>query len=195
MPKPSDAIHVVIQGYASSILSVAKSEGLIDQVEAELTALREALSGHHDLIPFLKDSKVTAEGKRKAIVELMGDSVSPITQYQLSLAVEQGRGELLPGIIDHFFSLTAESRKKITAKVITAVPLSDPATQKIEATLSELAGEAVFLKMSVDPEILGGITVHLGDRIIDGSLKGQLGRMREGISRKILAEKGRSLEN
>ena len=77
----------------------------------------------------------------------------------------------------------------------TAVPLSDAVAKKVEATLSDLAGQSVFLKMSVDPSILGGITVQLGDRIIDGSLKGQLDHLREGISRKILTEKGRSLEN
>ncbi len=195
MPNPKDPLHEVIEGYSQALLSVAKSEGVVDLVETQLTELRDAFSSNNDLIPFLKDPKVTAEGKQKAMAELWGDQVSPIIHFPLSLAIEQGRAALLPAIIDHFFSLTSESRKKITAKVITAVPLSEAATKNIESTLSELVGEAVYLKMSVDPEILGGITVYLGDRIIDGSLKGQLEHLREGISRKILTEKGRSLEN
>lgn len=195
MPKPHDEMHNVIEGYSQALLAIAKSEDALDQVEAELTELRDALSSNSDLIPFLKDPKVTAEGKRKAVGELLGDQVSPLIHYPLALAIEQERGALLPAIIDHFFALTAEFRKKMTAKVITAVPLSEAAMKNIETTLSELAGEAVYMKMSVDPEILGGITVHLGGRIIDGSLKGQLDHLREGISRKILTEKGRSLEN
>jgi len=195
MPKPKDELHAVIEGYAEALLAVAKSENSVDQVEKELTDLRDAFSANHDLIAFLKDPKVTAEGKRKAVAELLGDQVSQLVHFQIALAIEQNRAALLPAIIDHFFGLTSESRKKITAKVTTAVPLSEKATEKIEATLSELVGEAVFMKMSVDPDILGGITVHLGDRIIDGSLKGQLDHLREGISRKILTEKGRSLGN
>lgn len=195
MPNPNDALHAVIEGYAHALLSIAKSEDALDRVESELTELRDALSANSDLVPFLKDPKVTSEGKRKAVNELLGDSVSPMIRYPISLAIDRERGALLPAIIDHFFTLTAESRKKITAKVITAVPLSEAATKNIEATLSELAGEAVYMKLSVDPAILGGIVVYLGDRIIDGSLKGQLGHLREGISRKILTEKGRSLGN
>ncbi|VAX33481.1 ATP synthase delta chain [hydrothermal vent metagenome] len=195
MPKHKDDLPVVIEGYAQALLSVAKSEGAVDRVEEELTGLRDVFSANHDLISFLKDPKVTEEGKRKAVSEILGDKVSPLVHFQIALAIEQGRAPLLPAIIDHFFSLTSESRKKITAKVTTAIPLSESATQKMESTLSELVGEAVFLKMSVDPDILGGIMVHLGDRIIDGSLKGQLDQLREGISRKILTEKGRSLGN
>lgn len=195
MPKPNHDLHQVIQGYAQAILSIAKSEGCVDQVESELTEFRDALSANSEVMTFLKDPKVTSEGKRKAIVELLGEDVSALVHYPLSLAIEQGRAELLPGIIDQFFNLTAESRKKVTAKVTTAVPLSDAVAKNVEATLSELAGQSVFLKMSVDPSILGGITVQLGDRIIDGSLKGQLDHLREGLSRKILTEKGRSLEN
>lgn len=195
MPKPKDELHAVIAGYAQALLVLAKSEDVVDLVEEELTGLRDAFSKNHDLISFLEDPKVTAEGKRKALSELMGPKVSPLVHFQLGLAIEQGRAALLPVIIDHFFILTAESRKKITARVTTAIPLSEPIAQKIEDTLSELVGEAIFMKMAVDPDILGGIVVHLGDRIIDGSLKGQLGQLREGISRKILTEKGRSLGN
>lgn len=190
MPKPDNDFHEVIQGYSQALLAIAKSEGLVDRIEAELTDLRHVLSGDNDLLSFLKDPKVTVEGKRKALEELLGDAVSSLVRYQLSIAIEQGRGALLPAIIDHYFSLTSEYRMKITAKVITAVPLSGETARKIESILSELVGEPIFMKCSVDPNILGGITVHLGDRIMDGSLKGQLDHLRDGISRKILTEKG-----
>lgn len=190
MPKTDLTTAQIAQGYSQALLSIAKSEGLLDRVEEELTALRDAFSSDSRLGAFLDNQKVTTEGKRDAISELLGKQVSEITRTQISLAIEQGRGSLLPDIIDTYFALTAESRKKITAKIITAVPLSDAALQNIESTLSELVGVPVFLKTAVDPEILGGITVHLAGRIIDGSLKSRLDHLREGLSRKILTEKG-----
>ncbi len=190
MPKTDLTTAQIAQGYSQALLSIAKSEGLLDRVEEELTALRDAFSSDSRLGAFLDNQKVTTEGKRDAISELLGKQVSEITRTQISLAIEQGRGSLLPDIIDAYFALTAESRKKITAKIITAVPLSDAALQNIESTLSELVGVPVFLKTAVDPEILGGITVHLAGRIIDGSLKSRLDHLREGLSRKILTEKG-----
>ncbi len=190
MPKTDPTTVRISQGYSQALLSIAASEGLVDQVEEELTALRDVFSADNRLQSFLDNPKVTPEGKRDAISELLGKQVSRVTAAQISLAIEQERGSLLPDIMDHYFKLTAESRKKLTAKVITAVPLSDTASRNIESTLSELVGEPVFLKVSVDPEILGGITVHLAGRIIDGSLKSRLNRLREGLSRKILTEKG-----
>ncbi len=79
----------------------------------------------------------------------------------------------------------------MTARVITAVPLSEDLEKKLEKTLSDLTGETVFLKKSVDPAILGGIVIQMGERIIDGSLRRRLSGLREEISGRILAEKGK----
>ncbi|MFQ5780407.1 MAG: FoF1 ATP synthase subunit delta, partial [Nitrospiria bacterium] len=73
-----------------------------------------------------------------------------------------------------------------TAKVVTAVPLSKETEKKLVETLSDLIGGAVFLEKSIDPALLGGIVVQIGERIIDGSLRGQLNRLREEISMKIM---------
>jgi len=190
MPKSENDKKEILRGYGQALLAVARCEGLLDQVELELTGLRDAFTRNSDLAEFMRDAKVTSEGKRKAISEIMGEETSPLTRAQLGFAIDQGRGAYLPGIIDSFFALSAESRKKLTAKVVTAIPVSDRTKQIIEQTLSELVGEPVFLKTSVDPGLLGGITIHLGERIIDGSLKGQLDQLMKGLSRKILTEKG-----
>lgn len=195
MSKTDNERGEIARGYSQGLLSIAQGEGLTDQVEGELTGLREAFSSNADLLSFLKDSRVTSEGKRKALADILGEGVSRITHSQIALAIEQGRGALLPEIIDTFFRLAAESRKKLTAKVTTAVPLSEEMAQKVEGTISGLAGAPIFLKRSVNPDLLGGIVIQLGDRIIDGSLSGQFKQFQEGISRKILTEKGRSVED
>ncbi|MFQ5543241.1 MAG: ATP synthase F1 subunit delta [Nitrospiria bacterium] len=195
MAKPDNKNGNIAQGYSQGLLSIAQGEGLTDQVEGELSDLREALSSNGDLLTFLKDPKVTSEGKKKALADILGAGVSHITHYQIALAIEQGRGACLPEIIDVFFQLAAESRRKLTAKVTTAVPLSEEMAQKVEETISNLAGEPIFLKRAVNTDLLGGIVIQLGDRIIDGSLSSQFKQLQEGISRKILTEKGRSVED
>ena len=139
---------------------------------------------------------MTEEGKRKALAEiLLGKEVSGTTLRQIASAIEQDRGDLLLQIMEDFFRLAAESRQKITAEVTTAVPISEETRNRLEKTFSDLVGEAVFLKTLVDPSLLGGLLVRVGERIIDGSIRGQLLRMREGMSREILTEKGRSVED
>lgn len=185
----------IVRGYAQAMLMVAAGEEMLDRVEQELTQFKKVLEKNSSVLEFLKDPKVTPEGKEKAVVEIFGGEVSQITLHQTALAIGQGRGELLLNIIEEFFRLASESRKKATAEVVTAVPLSEETGKKLEEVLSGLIGEAVFLKKAVDPSLLGGLVVRVGERIIDGSIRGQLHRMREGISREILTEKGRPIED
>jgi F-type H+-transporting ATPase subunit delta len=185
----------IVRGYAQAMLMVAAGEEMLDQVEQELTQFKKVLEKNSSILEFLKDPKVAPEGKEKAVGEILGGDVSQITLHQVMLAIGQGRGELLPDIIDEFFRFAAESRKRTTAEVVTAVPLSEETGQKLEQVLSELIGEAVFLKKAVDPSLLGGLVVRVGERIIDGSIRGQLLRLKEGLSREILTEKGRSIED
>jgi F-type H+-transporting ATPase subunit delta len=185
----------IAQGYARAMLMVAAGEEMVDRVEQELTQFKAVLEKNGSVLEFLKDPKVAPEGKEKAIVEIFGGEISQITLHQVALAIGQGRGELLVDIIDEFFRLASESRKKATADVVTAVPLSEETGKKLEEVLSELIGEAVFLKKTVDPSLLGGLVVRVGERIIDGSIRSQLHRLREGISRELLTEKGRPVED
>ncbi len=185
----------IVRGYAQAMLMVSAGEDLLDQVEQELTQFKEVLQKNSSVLEFLKDPKVAPEGKEKAVAEIFGGEVSQITLHQAALAIGQGRGALLLDIIEAFFRLASESRKKATAEVVTAVALTEETGKKLEEVLSGLIGEAVFLKKTVDPSLLGGLVVRVGERIIDGSIRGQLLRMREGMSREILTEKGRSVED
>ena len=195
MAKPDNKRRKIAQGYSQALLSIAQSEELTDRVEGELTELRDILSSNGDLLAFLKDPKVTSEGKSKALSDILGENISRITHSQIALAVEQGQGALLPEIIDVFFHLAAESRRKLTAKVTTAVPLSEEMAQKVEETIADLAGGPIFMKRSVNADLLGGIVIQLGDRIIDGSLSSQFKQFQDGIFKKILTEKGRTVED
>lgn len=181
----------IVRGYAQAIWAVAQGEGVLDQVEQELTRIKELLEKNNELQEFLKDPKVAADGKQKAMAEILGGEVSRVTRHGIELAVGQGRGGLLPKVIEAFFRLAAESRKRVTAQVTTAVPLTDEGKEKLEKTLSELTGEPVFLKMSVDPSLVGGFVVQIGERIIDGSVRGRLHRLRNDLSREILSGKGK----
>lgn len=181
----------LIKGYAQAILSLAQGEGLLDQVEQELTQFKEVLEKNAPLQEFLKDPMVTSDGKQKAVAEILEREISTISLHQITLAIAQGRGGLLLKVVEEFFRLAAASRRKVTAEVTTAIPLSEETAKKMESTLSELMGEAVFLKTSVDPSILGGMLVRIGERIINGSIRSQLHRLKEMVSSEILMGKER----
>jgi len=171
----------IVDGYAESLFQVAKSENLVEVVEDELDRLKETLRGNPDLREFLSNPRIAPEGKKKALVEIFGEKVSSITLNHLNMLIDQGRQRKLVPIIECFAGLAAAAREKVTAEVITSIPLSDKMVQKLSRELGKVTKKQVFLKPRVDPSILGGAIIRVENKIIDGSLRHQLGQMRRAM--------------
>jgi F-type H+-transporting ATPase subunit delta len=175
----------VIRRYAQAILAVASGEGLLEQVEEEMSLIREMLMGSSSLQQFLKNPQITSADKQKTIMEILKNKVSGVVLQQVALIILQKRGDLLRNIIDELFRLTAESRKQKIGRITTAISIPEPAQKRIEKALSDFFGTAILLKNSVDPSIIGGFILQIDDRIINASIEGQLGRIRGQILREI----------
>jgi F-type H+-transporting ATPase subunit delta len=171
----------VVKGYASALFHVAKSEDLVEVVEDELYRLKEILQGNAELREFLSNLRIAQEGKKKALMEIFGNEVSSVTLNHLNLVVDQGRQRKLVPIIEEYFALATAAREKVTAEVITSVPLSERMAEKLRRELTKVTKKQVFLKPRVDPSILGGAIVRVENKIIDGSLRHQLGQMRRAM--------------
>jgi F-type H+-transporting ATPase subunit delta len=171
----------VVKGYASSLFNVAQSEDLVEVVEDELHRLKEVLQGNSELREFLSNLRIAPEGKKKAVVEIFGKGVSSVTLNHLNLVIDQGRQRKLVPIIDEYFALAAAAREKVTAEVITSIPLSEKMAEKLRRALTKATKKQVFLKPRVDPSILGGAIVRVENKIIDGSLRHRLEGMRRAM--------------
>lgn len=171
----------VVKGYAESLFHVAKSEDLVEVVEDELYKLKEVLQKNAELSEFLSNLRIAPEGKKKALMEIFGKEASPVTLNHLNLVIDQGRQRKLVPIIEEYFALAAAAREKVTAEVITSVPLSEEMAEKLARELTKVTKKQVFLKSRVDPSILGGAIIRVENKIIDGSLRHQLGQMRRAM--------------
>ena len=171
----------VVKGYAEALFGVARSEDVIEVVEDELNKLKEILQKNSELREFLSNLRIALEGKKKALMEIFGKDVSPITLNHLNLVIDQGRQRKLVSIIEEYFRLATAAREKVTAEVITSVPLSEKMAEKLRRALTKATKKQVFLKPRVDPSILGGAIVRVENKIIDGSLRHQLEQMRRAM--------------
>jgi F-type H+-transporting ATPase subunit delta len=171
----------VVKGYAASLFGVARSEDLVEVVEDELYRLKEVLQGNAELREFLSNLRIAPEGKRKALKEIFGKDISSITLNHLNLIIDQGRQRKLVPIIEEFVALAAAAREKVTAEVTTSVTLSEKTAEKLQRALTKATKKQVFLKPRVDPAILGGAIVRVENKIIDGSLRNQLDRIRRAM--------------
>jgi F-type H+-transporting ATPase subunit delta len=176
---PHDPINA---GYARALLEIAQAETVIQRIEEELFRLRELLKSNPNLLEFLKDPNVTREGKRQALAELFQGRVHSLVLNALITVSDNDRANRLPAIIEEFIALAAASRQKVSGEIITAIKLDDAMLARLSAELSRITGKSVQLFQKVDPAILGGAIIQVGEQVIDGSLRRKLNQIRENLA-------------
>ena len=169
-------------GYAQALLELAQAETVVARIEEEMFRLRELLKKNPALLEFLKDPNVTREGKRQALSELFQGRVHPLVLNTLLTVSDTDRTNRLQHIIEEFITLAAASRQRASGEIITAIKLDDAMLTKLSAELSRVTGKSVQLFQKVDPAILGGAIIKVGEQIIDGSLRRKLDQIRERIA-------------
>ncbi len=164
----------LVKSYAEALFQVARAEETLDRVEEELTRLNKSLDSNAELREFLSDTKISSEGKKSGLSQIFGGKISAITLHWINMVVDQGRQRRLPVIIEAFLTLAQEAREKVTAEVITAIPLTQDLAKRLEQELSKVTKKRVFLKPMVDGSILGGVIVKVENKVIDGSVRHRL---------------------
>ena len=171
------------RGYAQALFQVAQAEGALEQVEDELFRFARILENETRLREALTDPAVEPEHRAKMVQELLGPKASPHTTNIIGFLVQQGRARELPKIIDSLVKLAAEERNKAVAEVRSATPLDGDQREKLKDAIARATGKQVELKVLVDPSVVGGLLVRVGDQIFDGTVRRRLQMAREHIGR------------
>ncbi|MFJ6572950.1 F0F1 ATP synthase subunit delta [Streptomyces sp. NPDC091292] len=151
-------------------LTAAQQAGKLDDVEDELFRFGRIVSSDTGLRAALTDRAATAAAKTELLRTLLGGRAQDVTTRLVVRLVTQPRGRSLEGGLESLSKLAAERRDRMVAVVTSAVPLSDQHKQRLGAALAKLYGRPMHLNLDVDPEVLGGIRVQVGDEIINGSI-------------------------
>jgi F-type H+-transporting ATPase subunit delta len=167
--------------YAEAAFQIAERDGTVDRWLAELEAAAERLRGD-EVANVLENPAVPMEERVELVDRLLGAGVQPQVRNLLHLLLRRGR-------VDHVVAVAAEFRRLhhrragiTTATVTSAAPLEPEAAQAITRRLEEMTTGRVELSFQVDPELLGGVVVRVGDRLIDGSVRGRLERLRTELA-------------
>jgi F-type H+-transporting ATPase subunit delta len=176
------AHDLINSGYARALLELALAENAIGRVEEELFRLRELMKTNPVLLEFLKNPNVKHEGKRQALSELFQNRVHPLVLNLLVTMSDQDRGGRVLAIIEEFGAQAAAARKTVSGEVVAAVKLDDAMLKRLESELSRTTGKNVQLFQKVDPSILGGAIIKIGEQIIDGSLRRKLNQLKEQLA-------------
>jgi F-type H+-transporting ATPase subunit delta len=167
--------------YARALLDIVSAEGHLDEVEDELFRFARIVEGNDDLRMALANPGLPLDRRAGIVDELLDNRALPITRAIGTFIVGAGRGHDLPGIVDRFVELAAQTREHVVAEVRSAVPLDDSQQQRIAEALSRATGKQVEVKVIVDESVLGGVVATIGDTVIDGTVRHRLDQLKEQI--------------
>ncbi|MEG3630445.1 F0F1 ATP synthase subunit delta [Streptomyces poriticola] len=155
-------------------LTAAQQDGTLDDVEDELFRFGRIVSSSTELRAALTNRRAGAPAKGELLRSLLGGRAKPVTERLVTRLVTAPRGRSLETGLESLSKLAAERRDRMVAVVTSAVPLSDTQKQRLGAALAKLYGRPMHLNLDVDPEVLGGIRVQVGDEVINGSIADRL---------------------
>jgi len=159
------------------LFELSRDAGTLDRTAGDLKTLDDALSASHELAVFLASPTVERAVKRAAL-EVIFKEVSPLTMQFLRLVVMKNRSEIFHVSNRIFTELLNAHRGIVPGTVETATPLDDASFTQLQKVVSEKFGVKVDLKRSVDPDLLGGVKVRVGNKVVDASVRGRLEKLR-----------------
>lgn len=167
--------------YAQALLLAAVKAGELDRVEAEVQSLSDLFARTPQLVKFLMQPLVPFSEKERLLCQRLQGRLSPVTLNFLLTVVKHKRADAFEHIARVFEELVREYRGEVVAEVTSAVPLTEYERTITLQRLQEITGKRVLLSERVDPSIIGGMRIIVGNKLLDLSLRGHLERIRERL--------------
>lgn len=165
-----------------AVLAAAEHQGLLDAVEDELFRFARLVDGHRELGQALGSREAPLEDRTALVRRLLEGKVHEPTLVLAVQAVTHPRGRSVPDALDAFGAVAARRRQRLLARVTAAVPLTEDQRERLARLLERLYGTTMRLNVEVDPEILGGLRIQVGDEVIDASVLSRLDDARRRLA-------------
>lgn len=174
----------IAEPYAQALMSLAQDRNLTEQFGQDIRALLDLLKNSQDLRLFL-ESPVVQEANKKAVLEkIVGEDSNSYLKRFLLLLVEKRRIVFLEEVCQQYLELLRKLTNTVLAEVTSTQELTEEQRQSVAERVKALTGaQAVEIKTSVDPDLLGGVVIKVGSQVYDASLRGQLRRISLNLSK------------
>lgn len=178
----SDLVDALEIAGESALLGAAEKQGRADQVEEEIFRFSRIVDGSGDLQLTLAGTGIPGEGKRAIVDELLAGKADPVTVEIVAYVVSHLRGRRIDAALNAVVDLAATRRGQVSAVVRVANGISGPQQERLAAALQGIYGRPVQLSIEIDPQVIGGVSVQVGDEIIDGTLATKIQQARRRIA-------------
>lgn len=165
-----------------SLLAGAEQAGHLDRVEDELFRFERVVAGNPELRDRLTNRQGDAQAKAGVVNQLLEGKVSEETLHLARQAVLAPRGRKLDRTLEGYLALAAKRREQVTAVVTAATELTAQQRERLASALQNMYGKAILLQVVLDPQVLGGIRVEIGDEVVDGTVLRRLDEARRHLA-------------
>jgi F-type H+-transporting ATPase subunit delta len=174
-------VEELAQVYGRSLFQVAQEQGKLDELREQLGQFADALDQRRELAVFFFSPYFSSQEKRDALDTLL-DGADAIFINFLALLIENHRMPVIFRIRQEYERLWEEENKMLPVQITSAIALDDATTESLGKTIGERAGRKVALASRVDPDILGGIIIRVGNSILDASIRNRLEQLRRHVA-------------
>jgi F-type H+-transporting ATPase subunit delta len=168
--------------YARSLFEVAKEQDKLDDVREQLGAFADALNETRELQVFFFSPYFSTQEKEDGLERAVSD-VDPVVMNFLNLLIEKHRMPVIFRIRAAYDALWEEENKLLPVEITSAVELDERIVKQLGDRISEQTGRKVDLSAHVEPDILGGIVVRVGNSVLDASIRNRLEQLRKQVAK------------
>ena len=169
----------VASRYAKSLIDLAEEQSSVEAVKADIESFVNVVRQNSQLQAVLKNPIIGIDKKKAIINQLFGPNSSKVVLSFFNIVVAKGRSEVLYATAKEFMNEYNRRKGVMTAVVTSAAPLTEQQKSQISALVVEATKAQIVLESRIDPNLIGGFVLKVGDRQVDASISSRLNRLRK----------------
>lgn len=167
----------VASRYAKSLIDLAQEQGNLDEIKSEMEQFIGVLKSNSELLAVLRNPIIKQDKKISILDGVFQGKLNPLVVSFFQLLIRKGRGQVLFSTAQEFIREYNEVKGIVKATVTSATPMSDANLETLKGQISNQINASIILENKVDPALIGGFIVTVGDRQIDTSILGKLNKL------------------
>ncbi|MDD3013406.1 MAG: F0F1 ATP synthase subunit delta [Candidatus Gastranaerophilales bacterium] len=172
-------LSTIADRYANALIELGEKCEQLDIYNTDLGLILATFASHKDLNRFLEHPTIPIGDKKEIIENIFKGAVSPNILNTLKLLLDRNRIFIFPSIVYHYTEILNKKRNIAIAEVFTAIEIDEEIKIRVKNQLEKLFNKTINLEHKIQPDIIAGMVVKVGDRVIDGSIKARLENMKK----------------